>query len=68
MVTKTEVDLGDAHLPAHQILLDGVNVGKTLECLFSYYTDEEEPNFVVQMKQLVRRTKVCGVGYMWLSF
>lgn len=43
-------------------------VGKTLECLFSYYTDEEEPNFVVQMKQLVRRTKVCGVGYMWLSF
>lgn len=43
-------------------------VGKTLECLFSYYTDTEAPNFKVQMKQWVRRTKVCGVGYMWLDF
>lgn len=43
-------------------------VGKTLEYLFSYYTSEEEPNFIIQMKQLVRRTKVCGVSYMWLDF
>ncbi len=42
--------------------------GKTLEILFNYYTSEQEPNFKKQMKQLVRRTKICGVGYVTLGF
>lgn len=47
-------------------LLD--KVGKTLEISFNYYTSEQEPNFKRQMKQLVRRTKICGVGYVTLGF
>lgn len=42
--------------------------GKTLEILFNYFTGEQEPNFKKQMKQLVRRTKICGVGYVTLGF
>jgi hypothetical protein len=42
--------------------------GKTLEILFNYYTSEQEPNFKKQMKQLVRRTKICGVGYVTLGY
>jgi hypothetical protein len=47
-------------------LLD--RTGKTLEILFNYFTAEQEPNFKKQMKQLVRRTKICGVGYVVLGF
>lgn len=43
-------------------------VGLTLEVLFNYYTSEQEPNFKLQMKQLVRRARVTGVGYLWLGF
>lgn len=43
-------------------------IGKTLEALFTYFTSVEQPNFKVQMKQFVRRAKVCGVAYMWLDF
>jgi len=44
------------------------NLGKTLEILFDYYTGENTPVFKKQMKQLVRRTKTCGVGYVSLGF
>ena len=43
-------------------------VGKTLEILFGYYTDEQKPSFKKQMKQLVRRVGVCGVGYLELGY
>lgn len=43
-------------------------VGKSLEILFDYYTSEQEPSFKRQMKQLVRRVKTCGVGYLDLGF
>jgi len=43
-------------------------IGKTLEILFNYYTSEQEPNFKKQMKQLVRRTKTTGVGFVELGF
>lgn len=49
-----------------QAMLD--KLGQTLEILFSYYTDEQQPNFKLQMKQLVRRVKTCGVGYIKLGF
>ena len=50
----------------NNIMLD--RVGKTLEVLFQHYTDEQEPNFKQQLKQMVRRTKVCGVAYIELGF
>ncbi len=43
-------------------------VGKTLEILWSYYNDEQEPNFKKLMKQAVRRAKTCGLAYCWLDF
>lgn len=43
-------------------------IGKTLEILAAYYTSEQEPNFKVQLKQLVRRAKVNGVAYIDLRF
>src|SRR3990167_3737858 len=43
-------------------------IGKTLEIGFNYFVTEQEPSFKKQMKQLVRRTKVCGVGYLDLGF
>lgn len=41
-------------------------VGKTLEVLYQYQIDIQEPEFKKQMKQLVRRTIICGVGYVKL--
>jgi hypothetical protein len=43
-------------------------LAKTLEILFHYYLDEQQPNFKRQMKQMVRRAKVCGVSFMKLGF
>jgi len=43
-------------------------VGKTMEILFSYYTDEQEPNFKLMLKQLVRRVITTGVGYVKVDF
>lgn len=50
----------------YEMMLD--RICATLEILFAYYTGEQEPNFKQRMKQLVRRVKVCGVGYLWLGF
>jgi hypothetical protein len=41
---------------------------KTLETWYKVQIDRQEPNFKLQMKQLVRRTKVCGCGYIRISF
>ena len=43
-------------------------VGKTLETLFHYYMNEPEPNIKLQVKQMLRRAKVCAVGYVWYGF
>lgn len=42
--------------------------GKTLSILFNYYVSEQDPNFKQQLKQMVRRTKVCGIGYTQIGF
>lgn len=47
-------------------LLD--RLGKTIVALFEYYTDEQEPSFKMQMKQMVRRAIVTGVGYIKIDF
>ncbi len=43
-------------------------VGKTLEIVYQYQMDSQQPRFKTQMKQLVRRVRVCGVGYMKVLF
>jgi len=43
-------------------------VGRTLEILFQFQMDTQEPNFKVQAKQWVRRVCVCGVGYLKVLF
>ncbi len=57
------------HGMAQRDLID--RIGKTLEILFQYQMDEqteEEGEFKIQMKQLVRRVITCGVGYCRVSF
>lgn len=43
-------------------------IGRTLEMLFNYYMGENTPEFKEQMKQLVRRTITCGVGYVRVGY
>jgi hypothetical protein len=43
-------------------------VCKTMEVLLHYYMNEQTPSFKKQLKQLVRRTKICGVGYVFLGY
>ena len=57
-------DVAEAH--QRKQLMD--KVGKTLEILFHYFLDEQEPNFKTCAKQLVRRTIITGVGYTDLMF
>jgi hypothetical protein len=40
------------------------NIGETFEIVYQYQIDTQEPEFKSQMKQLVWRTCVCGVGYV----
>ncbi len=43
-------------------------VCKTMEILLTHYMKEQSPSFKKQLKQLVRRAKTCGVGYVFLGF
>ena len=43
-------------------------LGRTLEILARYYMEECEPDFKLQMKQMVRRTRTTGVGYVEIGF
>lgn len=43
-------------------------IGRTLELLVQYELDEQNPPFKRQMKQLIRRTLACKVGYLKLDF
>lgn len=47
-------------------LYDGM--GDTLVNLFNYYLKEQKPKVKTQMKQLVRRTLTCGVGYVKIGY
>jgi hypothetical protein len=50
----------------HNLMLD--RMGKTMELLWDYFTAEQASGFKTQMKALVRRAKVCKVGYVKLCF
>ncbi|MES3016212.1 MAG: hypothetical protein V4721_00475 [Bacteroidota bacterium] len=39
-------------------------IGKTLEIIYHYFQNEQNPTFKSDMKQLVRRTITTGVGYV----
>lgn len=43
-------------------------IGKTLVTCLDYYLDESEPSFKLQMKQMMRRARTTGVGYVKLGF
>lgn len=43
-------------------------VGRTMEILIAYYMQEQIPDFKTQMKQMVRRARTTGVGYVELGF
>jgi hypothetical protein len=43
-------------------------IGKTLVTVSSYYVSEAKPGFKLQMKQMVRRARTTGVGYVKLGF
>jgi hypothetical protein len=47
-------------------MYDGI--GDTLVKLFNYYLTEQKPKFKTQMKQLVRRTLINGVGYIKVGY
>lgn len=66
-------------VPQAQALLQDVQAGKqrqemisrvcdTMEILYQYECDTQSPDFKYQMKQLVRRTAINGVGYVRLNF
>lgn len=43
-------------------------IGKTLEILADYYMKEQVPDFKTMMKQMIRRARTTGVGYIELGF
>lgn len=49
-----------------RLMLD--KIAKTMEILFEHVLHEQQPNFKSQMKQLVRRVCVTGVGYVKVGF
>jgi hypothetical protein len=69
---------GMGNMESKAVILDYLNgnrikellekVGKTLEILYQYYCDSLQPDFKKQMKQMVRRTIITGVGYVKMTF
>lgn len=43
-------------------------LGKTLSACFAYYLSETDPSFKLQMRQMVRRARTTGVGYVKVGF
>lgn len=43
-------------------------LGKTMVILFNYYLNEPIPPFKTSAKQMLRRVKTCGVGYVKLGY
>lgn len=44
------------------------NMGKTMVCLWNYFMGEQDSSYKAQFKALVRRAKVCSVGYVKLGY
>lgn len=50
----------------HMVMLD--RMGRTQELLFDHYLSEQDAGYKEQIKAVVRRGKVTGVGYIKLGF
>lgn len=50
----------------HRAMME--KLGETLVMLLKYFTTEQTPGFKLQMKQMVRRGRTCGVGYIELGY
>jgi hypothetical protein len=55
-------------MAAQQFMLLTDRMGETMVTLWNYYLSEQEYNYKQQLKAMVRRTKVTGVGYVKLGF
>lgn len=53
---------------AKAMLLQYERMAETMELLFAYFLQEQDSGYKEQFKALVRRVKVCGVGYIDLGF
>lgn len=51
---------------AYDVLMDGL--AETMTILHNHYMQDQSAQYKQQFKSLVRRTKVCGVGYVKLCF
>jgi hypothetical protein len=49
-----------------RVMMD--KIARTLELMFEHVIGEQQPNFKAQMKQLIRRVCVTGVGYVKIGF
>lgn len=43
-------------------------VARTAQILITYFMSQQRPNFKKQLKQLARRVKTTGLGWMWLGY
>lgn len=43
-------------------------IARTLEIIYTYYQNEQNPSFKAEMKQLVRRVITTGVGYVKIGY
>jgi hypothetical protein len=43
-------------------------IGRSMEILYQYQCDTQSPDFKYQMKQLVRRVVITGVGFVRMNF
>jgi hypothetical protein len=67
MAVEAQMLLADVEAgKARRAMLD--RVARTLELVMQYSISEVKPNFKKQAKQLVRRVKTCGVGYVKLGY
>lgn len=64
MVIKTLTDIKQGY--EKQAVMD--KIAKTMEIVMHHQIQEQQPIFKSQMKQLVRRTCVTGIGYMKLNY
>lgn len=53
---------------ARQQILMYERLGQTLGLLFEYYMNEQDSGYKEEIKALVKRAKVCHVGYVVLDF
>lgn len=44
------------------------SVAKTLEMLYGYFIEEQQPRFKTRLKKAVKRAIICGVAYVKLGF